>query len=86
MARESWSSRTSTMARPSIWQRITSSTSAGCKALGMSTCMSSLQRTMSMRSPVISSTIFLMRLPRTPTQAPTQSTRWSVLLTATLVR
>ena len=34
--------------------------------------MSSLQRTMSIRSPASSSTMFLMRLPRTPTQAPTR--------------
>ena len=32
---------------------------------------------MSIRSPANSSTMFLMRLPRTPTHAPTQSTRWS---------
>ena len=48
--------------------------------------MSSLQRTISIRSPDNSSTMFLIRFPRTPTQAPTQSTRWSVLLTAILVR
>jgi hypothetical protein len=41
---------------------------------------------MSIRSPASSSTMFLMRLPRTPTQAPTQSTRWSLLETATLLR
>jgi len=86
MASESWSSRTSTIARPSILQRITSSTSAGWRALGMRTWGSSLQRTMSILSPPNSSTMFLIRLPRTPTHAPTQSTRWSVLATATLVR
>ena len=32
-----------------------------------------------MRSPPSSSTMFLMRLPRTPTQAPTQSTFMSML-------
>ena len=51
---------------------------AGCRALGIMTCSESFQRTMSMRSPPSSSTTFLMRLPRTPTQAPTQSTFMSM--------
>ena len=74
------------MARPSILQKITCSTSAGCRALGTRTSRSSLQRTISIRSPASSSTMFLIRLPRTPTQAPTQSTRASELTTATFER
>ena len=54
--------------------------------VGDQTCSESFQRTMSMRSPPSSSTMFLMRLPRTPTQAPTQSTFMSMLDTAILVR
>ncbi len=50
------------------------------------TCSESFQRTMSMRSPLSSSTTFLMREPRTPTQAPTQSTFRSMLETAIFVR
>ena len=73
MARDSWSSCTRTMTRPSIGQRITSSTSAGCMALGISICSESFQRMMSIRSPASSSTMLRMRLPRTPTQAPTAS-------------
>ena len=41
---------------------------------------------MSIFSPPSSSTIFLMRLPRTPTQAPTASTLESIELTAIFVR
>ena len=44
-------SSTSTITRPSIGQRMTSSTSAGCRAFGTSTCSESFQRTMSIRSP-----------------------------------
>ena len=86
MARESWSSRTRTIARPRSWQSITSSISAGCKALGISTWSDSFQRTMSIRSPPSSSTMFLIRVPRTPTQAPTASTLESIEVTATLER
>ena len=45
----------------------------------------SFQRTMSIFSPPSSSTMFLIRLPRMPTQAPTASTFASRLLTATFV-
>ena len=62
------------------------STSAGLSALGRNTLGSSFQRTISSRSPPSSSTIFLIRAPRTPTQAPTQSICWSTLATATLER
>ena len=86
MASDNWSSFTKTMPRPNIWHRITSSTSAGCNAFGTSNCRSSLHRTISIRSPPSSSTMFLILLPRTPTQAPTQSTRASELITATLLR
>ena len=34
IANDNWSSRTNTIALPNIWQRITSSTSAGCEAFG----------------------------------------------------
>ena len=77
---------TSLVNTPSAFDTITSSTSAGWRALGTSTWRSSLQRTISIRSPPSSSTMFLIRLPRTPTHAPTQSTRESELLTATLLR
>jgi len=40
-------------------------------ALAIRICDDSFQRTMSIFSPPSSSTMFLMRLPRTPTQAPT---------------
>ena len=43
----------------------------------ISTSIDSFQRTMSIFSPNNSSTMFLIREPRTPTQAPTQSTLWS---------
>ncbi len=45
-----------------------------------------IRRMMSMRSPLSSSMIDLMRAPRTPTHAPTQSTFVSLLCTASLVR
>jgi len=65
---------------------MTSSISAGCKAFGISTWSDSFQRTMSIRSPPSSSTMFLIRVPRTPTQAPTASTLESIEVTATLER
>ena len=65
---------------------MTSSISAGCKALGIRTWSDSFQRTMSIRSPPSSSTMFLIRVPRTPTQAPTASTLASIELTATFER
>ena len=52
----------------------------------MRTCRASFQRTMSMRSPLSSSITFLMRLPRTPTHAPTASTFKSIDVTATFER
>ena len=42
---------------------MTSSISAGCKALGIRTWSDSFQRTMSIRSPPSSSTMFLIRVP-----------------------
>ena len=86
MASDNWSSRTTTVARIKSPHKSTSSISAGFSALGISTCIESFHRTMSIFSPPSSSTIFLMRDPRTPTQAPTQSTFVSIELTATLVR
>ena len=59
---------------------------AGCRAFGIMTCSESFQRTMSIRSPFSSSMMFLMRLPRTPTQAPTHRPSCRCELTAILVR
>jgi hypothetical protein len=52
----------------------------------MRICDDSFQRTMSIFSPPSSSTMFLMRLPRTPTHAPTASTFESIDETAIFVR
>ena len=48
--------------------------------------LDSFQRTMSIFSPLSSSTMLRMREPRTPTQAPTASTFESIETTATFVR
>src|SRR6476660_1128659 len=86
IASDSWSSFTTTVARPSSKQSDTSATSAGFSALLIRICEDSFQRTMSIFSPPSSSTMFLIRLPRTPTHAPTASTFESIELTAILVR
>ena len=52
----------------------------------MRTWEDSFHRTMSIFSPLSSSTMLRMREPRTPTQAPTASTLESMEATATLVR
>ena len=86
MARESWSSATMTRASRARELRLMASTSAGLSALAIRMSDWSLQRTMSIRSPPSSATMFLMRVPRTPTQAPTASTFESTDVTAILVR
>ncbi len=67
---------------PIMSQRRTCSTSAGCSALGIRSMGSSLHRTISIRSPASSLVTFLIRCRACQTHAPTQSMRWSLLLTA----
>ncbi len=86
IARESWSSVTTTVARPNSKQRAISATSAGLSALAISIFEESFHRTMSIFSPPSSSTMLRIRLPRMPTQAPTASTLESTEWTATFVR
>src|SRR5262245_59231327 len=59
---------------------------AGCSAFAMSSSGLSVQRIRSTRSASSASMTFLIREPRTPTKAPTQSTRGSWLVTASLLR
>ena len=68
------------------WQSMTSSTLAGWSALGINTWSDSFQRTIWTRSPASSSTIFLIRVPLSPSQAATGSTFGSVEVTATFER
>ena len=86
IASESWPSTTTTVARPSSKHSAISATSAGLSELDISILEESFQRTMSIFSPPSSSTMLLIRLPLTPTHAPTASTFVSRLSTATLVR
>ena len=71
---------------PHIGPDLRPDTAAGWSEFGTSTCNESFQRTMSIRSPANSSTIFLIRAPRIPTQAPTQSILLSIQDTATFER
>ena len=88
MAKLNWSSAATTVAvgcSPSSC-RMTPVALAGLMALTMNVCGSSLHSTTSMRSPANSLTMFLMRLPFMPTQAPTASMCSIVAMTATLLR
>ena len=85
IARDSWSSSTITRALRLCSSSWMCEISAGLRALVISPSCSEFQRMMSIRSPLSSSMIDLIRVPRTPTHAPTQSTLSSLEWTASLV-
>ena len=86
MARESWSSGTTTrQLLPSSWMS-TLTTSAGDRAAAIYWAGSSDHLMMSTFSPLSSLTMLFTRWPRGPTQAPMASTSGSADQTASLVR
>ena len=86
MARESWSSGTTTRQLLPSSRVVTLITSAGDRAAAIYSAGSSLYLMMSTFSPANSYTMLLTRWPRGPTQAPMASTSGSADQTASLVR
>ena len=86
MARESWSSGTTTRQALPSSRTATLTTSAGDRAAAMYSAGSSDHLMISTFSPLSSSTMLLTRWPRGPTQAPMGSTSGSADQTASLVR
>ena len=86
IARDNWSSGTTTRQLLPSPSSVTLSTSAGASAAATYSAGSSLHLMMSTFSPRSSSTMAFTRWPRGPTQAPMGSTLGSSLHTASLVR
>ena len=86
MARDSWSSGTTTRQLLPSGSSSTLTTSAGDRAAAMYWVGSSEKRMMSIFSPLSSSTMVFTRWPLGPTQAPMGSTLGSADHTASLVR